>query len=90
LYLAGAHPSRLVGTFGHNNRATWFQDNIDVIFQADGLLGKFKHVSPLILLRHFSLASNQARELYDCQHSNNQAGADQEDVPPWVQFFPIV
>jgi hypothetical protein len=43
--------------------------------------------SPLILLCHFCCASNQARGLYDCQHSNNQSGAAHKDVPPWVQKF---
>jgi hypothetical protein len=61
LQLAGAHPSRLVGALGHNNQTTWCQDNNDVIFQAIGLLGMFNQVSPLVFLRHFSLASNQAR-----------------------------
>ena len=41
LQLAGAHPTGLVGTLGHNNRTAWFQDNIQAIFQADGPLIKF-------------------------------------------------
>jgi hypothetical protein len=80
LQLAAAHPSRLVGTFGHDDLTTWFQDNIDAIFQADGPLGMVNQVSLLILLHHFSLASNQARELYDCQHSKYQSGATHKDV----------
>jgi hypothetical protein len=87
LQLSDAHPSRPVGTLGHNNRTTWFQDNINAIFQANGPLGMFNQVSPLVLLHHFSLVSNQARELYDHQHSNNQSGATHKDVPPWVQNF---
>ncbi len=85
IQLAGAHPSGLIGTLGYNNRTSWFQDNIDVIFQADGPLGMYNRVSPLVLARHFSTASNQARELYDRHHLNDQSGAAHEDVPPWAQ-----
>jgi hypothetical protein len=55
----------LVGTLGHNNWTTWFQDNIDAIFQANSPLGMFNQVSPLVLLQDFSAASNQARDLYN-------------------------
>ncbi len=33
------------------------------------------------------MASNQAKELYDRHHSNDQSGAAPEDVPPWAQQF---
>ena len=36
LQLAGAHETGLISTLGHNNRLAWFQDNITVLFQADG------------------------------------------------------
>jgi hypothetical protein len=45
----------------------------------------YNRVLPLVLARHFSTASNQARELYDCHHSNDQSGAAHEDVLPWAQ-----
>jgi hypothetical protein len=85
IQLAGAHPSRLIGTLGHNNWTSWFQDNINVSFQADGPLGMYNQVLPLVLVRHFSTASNQARELYNCHHLNDQSGAAHEDVPQWAQ-----
>jgi hypothetical protein len=47
----------------------------------------FITISPLVLAHHFSTALNQAKEIYDCHHSNNQFGANHEDVPPWVQQF---
>ena len=47
----------------------------------------FNRVSPLVLLRHFSAALNQARALFDCRHSNDQSGAEHEDIPPWAQQF---
>ena len=47
----------------------------------------FNAISPLVLARHFSAASNQTREIYDRHHSNNQSGTDHEDLPPWVQQF---
>jgi hypothetical protein len=85
LQLAGAHPSGLIGTLGYNNRQTWFQENADAIFQSDGPLGMFNQVSPLVLARYFSIASNHAKELYNHHHSNNQSGAAHEDVPLWAQ-----
>jgi hypothetical protein len=33
------------------------------------------------------MASSQAKEIYDCLHSNNQTGAAHKDVPPWAQQF---
>jgi hypothetical protein len=87
LQLAGAHPSGLIGTFGYHNRQTWFQENVDAIFQSDGPLGMFNRVSHLVLARHFSMASSQAKEMYDHLHSNDQTSAAHEDVPPWAQQF---
>jgi hypothetical protein len=71
LQLASAHPNGLIGTLGNNNWQSWFQENIDAIFQSDGPLGIFNQILPLFLARHFSTASNQAKELYDRHHSNN-------------------
>jgi hypothetical protein len=87
LQLAGAHPNRLIGTLGHNNWTTWFQENIDSIFQTNGPIGVFNQISPLVLARHFSTALNQAKELYDHHYSNDQSGAAHKDVPPWAQQF---
>ena len=87
LQLAGAHPSGWEGTLGHNQRTQWFNENVDAFFQADGPLGVFNRVSPLVLLRHFSAAQNQARALFDRRHSNDQSGAQHEDIPPWAQQF---
>jgi hypothetical protein len=85
LQLASAHPNGLIGTLGHNNWTTWFQENIDAIFQANGPLGMFKQISPMVLAQHFSTASNPAKEIYNCHHSNNQSSAAHKDVPPWAQ-----
>jgi hypothetical protein len=65
LQLAGAHPSGLVGTLGHNNWTVWFKDNIEAIFQSDGPMGMYNPISLLVLLRHFALALNHVREVYD-------------------------
>ena len=81
LQLAGAHPSGWEGTLGHNQRTQWFNENVDAFFQADGPLGVFNRVSPLVLLRHFSAAQNQARAFFDRRHSNDQSGAEHEDMP---------
>ncbi len=53
LQLAGAYPSGLIGTLGYHNRQTWFQENVDAIFQSDGPHGRFNRVSHLVLARHF-------------------------------------
>jgi hypothetical protein len=87
LQLAGAHPNGLIGTLGYNNRQSWFQENINAIFQSDGPLGMFNQISPLVLAWHFYTASNQAKELYDHHHSNDQSTAAHEYVPPWAQQF---
>jgi hypothetical protein len=87
LQLAGTHPSGLIGTLGYHNRQTWFQENVDAIFQLDGPLGRFNRVSHLVLAWHFSMASSQAKDIYDRLHSNDQTGAAHEDVPPWAQQF---
>jgi hypothetical protein len=84
IQLAGAHLSGLIGTLGHNNRTSWFQDNTEAIFQADGPLGMFRSVLPAVLARHFAAASVQARDIYDCNHSGDQSGAAHKDVPPWA------
>ena len=33
IQLAGAHPSGLIGTLGHNNWTSWFLDNTEAIFK---------------------------------------------------------
>jgi hypothetical protein len=46
LQLAGAHPSRLIGTLGYNNWQSWCQENIDLSFNPTASLGcstKFHH-----------------------------------------------
>ena len=41
-------------------------------------------------MRHFSAVQRQARELFNQQHSSDQSGAGEEDIPPWArQFFPF-
>ncbi len=64
LQIAGAHPSGLIGTLRYNNWQTWLQENVNAIFQCDGLLGMFNQVSHLVLARHFSMASTQAKRKY--------------------------
>jgi len=89
IQLAGAHPSGLIGTLGHNNWTIWFQDNTEAIFQADGPLGMFRSVLPAVLARHFAAASIQARDFYDHNHLVDQSGAAHKDVPPWAQFVSV-
>jgi hypothetical protein len=81
LKLAGAHPTGLIGTLGHSNRSSWFQNNTTALFQANGPLGMFKEVSPAVLERHFAVAQGQAKEYFDWNHSTDQTSAAHEDVP---------
>jgi hypothetical protein len=87
LQLASAHPSRLIEMLGYNNWQSWFQENVDAIFQSDGPLEMFNQISLLVLARNFSTASNQAKEHYNPHHSNDQSGAAHKDMPPWAQQF---
>ncbi len=90
LQLTGAHPSGLIRTLGYTNWQSWFQESVNAIFQSDGPLGMFNQISLLVLAQHFYTASNQAKDLYYCHHSNDQSSAAHKDVPPWAQqFFPL-
>jgi len=87
LQLAASHPQGYLGSIGTNGRTAWFAEHSPVLFQHDGPLGCFNSVSNLILMRHFSTAQRQARELFNQQHSSDQSGAGEEDVPPWARQF---
>ncbi len=41
----------------------------------------------MVLAQYFSAALNQAKELYNRHHSNDQSGATHKDVLPWAQQF---
>ena len=88
LQLAASHPQGYLGSIGTNGRTAWFAENSPVLFQHDGPLGCFNSVSNMILMRHFSTAQRQARELFNQRHSSDQSGAGEEDIPQWArQFF---
>jgi hypothetical protein len=65
LQLAASHPQGYLGSIGTNGRTAWFAENSPVLFQHDGPLGCFNSVSNMILMRHFSTAQRQARELFN-------------------------
>ena len=87
LQLAASHPQGYLGSIGTNGRTAWFAENSPVLFQHDGPLGCFNPVSNMILMRHFSTAQRQARELFNQRHSSDQSGAGEEDIPLWARHF---
>ena len=87
LQLAASHPQGYLGSIGTNGRTAWFTENSPILFQHDGPLGCFNSVSNLILMRHFSTAQRQARELFNQRHSSDQSGAGEEDIPLWARHF---
>jgi hypothetical protein len=77
-----------MGSIANNGRTAWFASNADVLFQDDGPLGSFNPIHPMILMRHFGAAQRQAREFFTQQHSSEQSGTGEEEIPAWVrQFF---
>jgi hypothetical protein len=90
IQLGAGHADGLAGSLGHNNRTAWMGENIDALFRVDGPLGSFHPLSLSVLMRHFSRAQNFARTFFDRDHSNEQSGAGQEEIPEWVrQFFRV-
>ena len=86
--MAAGHVDGLVGSLGQGNRTGWFTNHINAFFADGGPLGEFQPVSADVLLRHMRNAQNTAQTMYHRDHSNEQTGASQEDVPEWVrQFF---
>ena len=88
LQTASGHADGMIGALGHGRRQNWLQANLNAFFADDGPLSAFKKISAKTLMRRFGQAENLARSLYRQDHSNDQTGADHEDIPSWVrQFF---
>ena len=88
LQLTASHPQGYLGSIRTNGCTAWFAENSPVLFQHDGLLGSFNSVSNLILMRHFSTAQRQARELFNQRHSSDQSGTGKEPLRG-TTFFPV-
>jgi len=84
---SGYHNGGIVGAIGHNNRQLWFNENIDVLFDAGGPLENYQPISAKVLIRHFRIAQTLARSHYDRDHSNDPTGAEQENIPRWAREF---
>ena len=90
IQLGAGHEDGISGAFGHNNRSAWFRANTEALFREDGPLGRYVAVSARVLMRHVGRAQILARSIYDRDHSNEQSGAGQEDIPEWArQFFEV-
>jgi hypothetical protein len=87
LQLAKAHPQGYMGSIGNTGRGAWFAANLDVLFQDDGPLGAFTPIRHQMLQRHFGVAQRQARTYYTQQHSSEQSGAGEEEIPAWARSF---
>ena len=87
LQLAEAHPQGYMGSIANTSRGAWFAANADILFQDDGPLGTFTPIRHQMLQRHFGVALRQARVYYTQQHSSEQSGADEEEIPAWARRF---
>ena len=86
--MAKAHPDGIVGSLGHNNKKSWYIANLDRFFRPnEGPLSYFAPASYQVVQRHVSHAQALAKVYYTRDHSNDQSGANQEDVPEWAQAF---
>ena len=88
LQLTASHPQGYLGSIGTNGCTAWFAENSPVLFQHYGPLACFNSVSNLILMRHFSTAQRQARELFNQRHSSDQSGTGKEPLRG-TTFFPV-
>jgi hypothetical protein len=79
--------SGIVLTLGHGNRTEWIRANLDMIFREHGPLGGFNPVRPERLCKWIKEAETCAKIYYSRDHSNDETGADQEDLPPWTEPF---
>ena len=79
--------SGIIVTLGHGNRTEWLRNNIDAIFRDDGPLGGFNSVRPQRLLKYLKQAETCAKLHYSRDHSNDETGENQEDVPAWTELF---
>ena len=85
--MAAGHFDGLVGSLGFSNRASRFREGIDGFFANRGSLGGFVPVGEGILQRHMHKTQDTVQMMYDCDHSNNQTCANQEDVPGRAYLF---
>ena len=78
--MARGHPDVIIGALGYNQRATWFNNNVDNFFCDDGPLSAC----------HFHDAQTLAQGLYNSGHSSDQTRTKHEDIPEWAQKFFIL
>jgi hypothetical protein len=81
LQLAKAHPQGFVGSIAHSVHGAWFAANVDILFQDYAPLGTFNPIEPQMLMRHFGVALQQAKDYFNQEHSSKQSGAGKEEIP---------
>jgi hypothetical protein len=79
--------SGIVLTLGHGNRTEWIRLNSELIFREDGPLGGFNPVRPERLCKWIKEAETCAKIYYGRDHSNDETGEEQEDLPAWTGPF---
>ena len=91
LQTASAHQDGVIATLGSGARTAWVTANIDSLYRGDGAMCAFRPISVAIFMRKLREAQLFARRIFDGDHSNDQTGANHEEVPSWVrawfQFF---
>jgi len=82
LQLANAHPYGSVVALGYTHKKAWIIANLDQFFRPPGgQLSSFAPASFQVIQRHVSAAQALTKVYYACDYSNDQSGADQEDMP---------
>ena len=87
LQLAAGHPEGIVSALGHNNHARWVGSNLNAFFQYDGPLGSCIPVTSSVFQQHLSHAQTLAQSMYNRDHSNDQSGSGEEDIPYWAKVI---
>ena len=79
--LFSAHPDGITGSLGWGNRINFIRAQLHVWFSNDGPLCQFCLITAERMRGRLKEVEDFARKLHLRNHSNDQTGARQEDVP---------
>ena len=92
--LFSAHPDGITGGLGWGNQINLICEKIGVWFSNNGPCRQFRLITAERVRRRLKEVENIAKQMHSRHHSNDQTGAEQEDVPRWAQmwfaFFDVV
>ena len=84
---ADGHLDGIVGALGHGKRTSWIRDNYKTFFQPDGPLSTYKCPAQRRFASFLKEAEDLAKSHYYQDHSNEETGAGNENVPNWTRLF---